>query len=523
MNDAAQRLGLRPGMPLADARAMYPAIRVAESDEAADRRLLDAVAEWCDRYTPLVGLDPPDGLVLDITGCAHLFCGEAALARDLLARLAAQRLAARIGVADTVGCAVAVARHGGACVVPPRQTREALAPLPAAALRIAPQTAAALAELGLKRIADIIDLPRAPLAARFGETLRRLDQALGRLDEPITPRLPVPSYVAEQRFPHPIGLERDALNTIGRLAARLGDAMERRQEGARLMQVALFRADNKVFRIEVGTGAPVRDAARIVRLFADRLAMIGEACDPGFGYDMVRLAALVAERSAPEQIGLGLAEDGGPPLSRGQAPTDDGGRTTEDRKADLLFRPLSSVVRHPVPASDDAEFSHLLDRLGARFGLRRVIRLVPQDTHIPEFAVAAMPWAADRGRMTPAFPPLSRGGASSAIGAYPSSDVCSLSPERPLRLFGRPEPVEAIAEIPDGPPARFRWRRVLHEVAAAEGPERIAMEWWRDAAGHALTRDYFRVESRDGLRVWLYREGLYGETSPRWFLHGLFG
>jgi protein ImuB len=546
INDAAQRLGLRPGMPLADARAMYPAVRVAESDEAADRRLLDAVAEWCDRYTPLIGLDPPDGLVLDVTGCAHLFGGEAALARDLLARLAAQRLAARAGVADTVGCAVAVARHGGACVVPPRQTREALAPLPAAALRIAPETAEALAELGLKRIADIIDLPRAPLAARFGETLiRRLDQALGRLDEPITPRLPVPSYVAEQRFPHPIGLERDVLATIGRLAARLGDAMERRQEGARLMQVALFRADNKVFRIEVGTGAPVRDAGCIVRLFADRLAMVGEACDPGFGYDVVRLAALVAERSAPEQIGLGLAEDGG--------------RTTEDGKADSLRRPLSSAVCRPqdgaAPESrsqtgfaepgagtapggfaapaDDAEFSHLLDRFGARFGLRRVIRLVPQDTHIPEFAVAAMPWAADRGRTTPAFPPLSPrfregGGAGSDRRrsnefAYPSSDVCPPSSERPVRLFGRPEPVEAIAEIPDGPPARFRWRRVLHEVAAAEGPERIAMEWWRDAAGHALTRDYFRVESRDGLRVWLYREGLYGETSPRWFLHGLFG
>ena len=305
MDDAAHRLGLRVGMPLADARAMYPALAVATSDEEADRRLLEGVADWCDRYTPLVGLDAPDGLMLDIAGCAHLFGGETAMGRDMLKRLAAQGLQARAAIADTPGAAFAVARFGGASVVPPGAMRQALAPLPVAALRLSPDTAESLAELGLKHIADLIDLPRAPLAARFGEGLvRRLDQALGREDEPITPRLPVPSYVAEQRFPDPIGLERDVLGVITRLAARLGTAMERRQDGARLLQVALFRTDNKVYRIEVGTGAPVRDAARIANLFADRLATVGDACDPGFGFDMVRLAAVVVERSEPMQPGL---------------------------------------------------------------------------------------------------------------------------------------------------------------------------------------------------------------------------
>jgi len=540
MNDAAQHLGLRPGMPLADARAMYPALAVVESDETADRRLLDAVADWCDRYTPLIGVSAPDGLVLDITGCAHLFGGEAALCRDMLARLTAQGLAARIAVADTVGGAFAVARFGATApsspsplvgegrgggsggygnevphfptptpdpspqggggqksreaiyecaVVTPGEMRRALAPLPVAALRLAPETVEALVELGLKRIADLIDLPRAPLAARFSEALvRRLDQALGREDEPITPRLPVPSYVAEQRFPDPIGLERDVLATIARLAAQLGTAMERRQDGARLLQVALFRADNKVYRIEVGTGAPVRDAARIVRLFVDRLAMIGDACDPGFGFDMVRLAAVVVERSEPVQSGLMQGGFGCP--------------------------------------DDEAEFSHLIDRLGARFGLRRVSRLVEQDTHIPEFAVAALP--ADRVKHpgTAGVPPaLSFIGTGGTPALQDSFSQDSLSPTRPVRLFGRPEPVEAVAEVPDGPPARFRWRRVLHEVAAVEGPERIAMAWWRDETGRTLTRDYFRVESRDGLRAWLYREGLYDRETPtpRWFLHGLFG
>jgi protein ImuB len=499
MDDAAQSLGLRLGMPLADARAMYPALAVAESDEEADRRLIDAVADWCDRYTPLVGFDAPDGLVLDIAGCAHLFGGEAAMCRDILTRLAEQGLHARAAIADTVGCAFAVARFGGASLgvslVPPGGMRHALAPLPMAALRLVPETVAALAELGLKRVADVVDLPRAPLAARFGEILiRRLDQALGREDEPISPRLPVPSYVAEQRFPDPISLERDVLGTIARLAAQLGVAMERRQHGARLLQVALFRADNKVYRIEVGTGAPVRDAARIARLFADRLAMIGDACDPGFGFDMVRLAALVTEHSEPVQ----LAQSG--------------------------FLPGGGLQDGFSCPDDDAALSHLIDRLGARFGLRRVTRLVEQDTHIPEFAVATLP--AHGGQRT------EDGGRTSQL-RHPSSVICppssdtqaSLSPTRPVRLFGQPEPVEAVAEVPDGPPARFRWRRVLHEVAAAEGPERIAMEWWRDADGQALTRDYFRVESREGLRVWLYREGLYGRDTPapRWFLHGLFG
>jgi protein ImuB len=539
MDDAAWSLGLQPGMPLADARAMYPALAVAENDEEADRRLIDAVADWCDRYTPLVGFHAPDGLVLDIAGCAHLFGGEAAMCRDILARLADQGLHARAAIADTVGCAFAVARFGGAnsfppCgeglgvgvgrggmalpqlpdppprpsptrgegeavarpqlnlaligafLVAPGGMRHALAPLPMAALRLAPEIVEALAELGLKRIADIIDLPRAPLAARFSEILvRRLDQALGRDDEPITPRLPVPCYVAEQSFPDPIGLERDVLATIARLAAQLDAAMERRQDGARLLQVALFRTDNKVYRIEVGTGAPVRDAARIVRLFADRLAMIGDACDPGFGFDMVRLAALVTERSEPVQ---------------------------------------SRLAPGALTSADDEEFSHLIDRLGARFGGRRVTRLVERDTHIPELAVAAVPasrrrMTEDRGRMHRLLHP-------SSVLRHPSSDTQdSLSPTRPVRLFGRPEPVEVVAEVPDGPPARFRWRRVLHEVATAEGPERIAMEWWRDTNGQALTRDYFRVESREGLRAWLYREGLYDRATPapRWFLHGLFG
>jgi protein ImuB len=486
VNDAAMRLGLKTGMALADAKAMYPTLTVAEAAPAADRRLLEAIADWCDRYTPLVGLDPPDGMMLDITGCTHLFGGEAALGHDIVRRLALQGLAARAAIADTVGCAWAVARFSAlpvagrekegdrACVIiPPGGAREALLPLRLMALRIAPEIAEGLGQAGLKRIADVIDRPRAPLAARFGQTfIRRIDQALGHEDEPITPRLPIPAYVVERRFADPILLEADVLRTIEQLAHELARLLERRQEGARRLQVALFRTDGKVYRIEAGTGAPLREPARIRSLFAERLAAAGDACDPGFGFDVIRLSAPRIERCDPTQTGL----------------------AAPDQAAELM---------------------HLVDRLGARFGPSRVSRLVPQDTHMPEFAVAALPAADDRHRRADDTCP------SPAVAA---SGQDSLAPTRPPRLFARPERIEAIAEVPDGPPARFRWRHVLHQVIHAEGPERIAMEWWHDQQGHALTRDYFRIESRDGMRVWIYREGLYERetTEPRWFLHGLF-
>jgi len=488
VNDAAAACGLRVGMPLADARAMYPKLNVADADESADFALLEAIAEWCDRYTPLVGLDPPDGLALDISGCAHLFGGETALAQDLLRRLERQGLQARIAIADTVGCAWGMARFSDETTILSGEERDAIAPLPLAALRLPTETIAALSQVGLKRVADVLDRPRAPLAARFGtEFVRRIDQALGREDEPITPRLPIPAAITEQRFAEPIALERDVLGTIEKLAAKLAALLERRGEGARLLQAALFRTDGRVFRIDVGTSEPLREAARIRHLFADRLGVIGDEVDPGFGYDMLRLAALVTERCEPAQTGLAQPDHG-------------------------------------------EELAHLIDRLGARFGLRRVTRFVEQDTHIPEFAVMAVAASASAPPPPPRHSLRSRGKGSTALAAERHQD--SNIPTRPIRLLARPEPVEAIAEVPDGPPVRFRWRHVLHEVTHVEGPERIAMEWWRDDAGHTLMRDYFRVESREGLRVWLFRawpkpqkdeEQEQDRQQPtRWFLHGVF-
>jgi protein ImuB len=497
---AAERLGLRPGLALAQARAMHPALAAVPEEQAADARLLDAIADWCQRYTPLVAADPPDGVLFDIGGCAHLFAGEEQLRDDLLARVTGFGFSARAAVAATIGAAWAAARFDAAAILPTGEERDALAPLPLAALRLADETIAALARVGLKCVGDILDLPRAPLTARFGaDLLRQLDRALGREREPLTPRLPVAPYVAEKSFHEPIAREEDVLASVERLAARLKTALAARGDGARRIELALFRTDGAVKRIAAGTSRPTRDVAAIRALFVERLAALGDELDPGFGFDLARLSVLVAEACPDEQIGLGGGED-------------------------------------------QPELDRLVDRLSARLGRRRVSRLVAQDSHIPELAAAALPAQAVAGAAEPGscecparalieWPRWPLASLASAARAELGWDalrrfrVDAGSGPRPLRLLAKPEPIEAIAVVPDGPPLRFRWRRALHEVIAAEGPERIEGAWWNEQGGPA--RDYFRVEDKAGLRFWLFRAGLYrdtarGRATPCWFLHGLY-
>jgi protein ImuB len=469
VDDAAERLGLAPGVALAQARAMHPILHAIEEDAEADATLLESIADWCLRYTPLVACDPPDGLLLDISGCAHLYGSEDALVADLSGRLEAAGLAYRIAIAGSIGAAWAAAHCGEPGRFACGEQRKLLSPLPLAALRLDAGTVAALARVGLKRIGDIVDLPRAPLTARFGaDVLRQLDRALGAEHEPLNPRLPVAPYVAEQRFAEPIAREQDVLAIVARLAGRLKLALERRGDGVRRLELTLFRTDGALRRIAAGCSRPLRDPAAIRALFTERLAALSDALDPGFGFDMARLSVVVAEPCPPEQIGIGGAED-------------------------------------------NAEFDHLVDRLSARLGARRVRRLIAQDSHIPEIAGASLP-----AQMT---------GTDDGWGDFRRYRAqAELSP-RPLRLLTRPEPIEAVAEVPDGPPLRFRWRRALHEVIAAEGPERIEGAWWSEHGGPA--RDYFRVEDKAGLRFWLFRAGLYrdlaqGAAAPTWFLHGTF-
>jgi protein ImuB len=463
LDDAAAALGLAPETTLAEARARYPLLEVAHEDAFADAKLLQAIAESCRRWTPLVACDAPNGIFLDITGCAHLFGGEAGLAADVRDRLTRQGFHVRVAVASTPGAASALARHGAERILPPGEERMALAKLSLAALRIGFATAAALSRVGLKQIGDIYDLPRAPLAARFGRhLLEQLDRALGLLEEPVSPRLEVPSYMAERPFAEPIALEESILRAVNCLARQISAMLERRGEGARRLELTLFRADGAVFAVAVGTSRASRDPPALAALFAERLDVLRDHLDPGFGYDLVRLSVLAAERTDPAQADLG-----GPDHAE--------------------------------------ELARTLDHIIARLGLSRIVRQEAYESHLPERGVLHVP-----------FHPAGNAATVWEI-AEPQAP-----PARPLRLLLQPQPVEeVIAVVPDGPPARFRWRCILHEVVRAEGPERIANEWWRS---DAPTRDYYRVEDKEGRRFWLFREGLFGPetTEPRWFMHGTF-
>ncbi len=461
---AARRLGLVPGLTLADARARIPGLVVAEMDRAADAALVEQIADFCDRYTPLVALDPPDGLILDITGCAHLFKGEANLRDDLVGRCARAGVEARTAIAGTPQTARALARFGATAIIPPGGEAKAVRPLPTAALGIDPDTAIALGRAGLKTIGDLEPRPWRPLAARFGEDLvAALRRTLGREDIRITPRRPLPACSAERGFAEPLLDAEAALGVLASLGGQVMQALERRGEGGRSFEACFFRTDGKLFRLAVETGRPMRDAKALMRLFTERLDALADPLDPGFGFDLIRLSVMAGEPFATAQAGLD-------------------GRAVEEE-----------------------EVAALVDRLGARFGVQAVQRFEPADTHIPERAVRTVAAAARTGA-NPAWP-------------APEADM---PPARPIHLFDPPQPIETLAEVPEGPPIRFRWRRVLREVARAEGPERIAPEWWRGSG--ELTRDYYRVEDVSGHRFWVYREGLYEREAetPRWFLHGIF-
>ncbi len=456
-------------MGIADARAMHPAIEIVEADPGADRRLLESLADWCDRFTPLVALDGADGLFLDISGCAHLFGGEDAMLSEILRRLRHQGFDARAALASTPGMAWAAARYGRGPDrnVAPGEEELALAPMPLAALRLEEKARVGLESVGLRHVGALIGAPRAPLARRFGSMLvTRLDQALGGAEEAISPRLPVAPLSVERQLAEPIGTTEDIERLVLVLARTLRQDLERRGEGARRLQLALFRVDGAVARITVGASRPLREPLTIAKLFHERLTALESGLDAGYGFDLVRLSVVAA---AP-------------------------------------YAALQTDLSGPASAEEE-EFSLLADRIRARLGDEAILVPALAESHLPERRARFVPFG---GESPSAVEP------SSAGEAKPTTHL------RPIRLLEKPEPVEASAEVPEGPPLSFRWRRALYRVARAEGPERIASEWWREDPP-APARDYFRVEDVDGRRYWLFREGLYGgEIAPRWFMHGMF-
>jgi protein ImuB len=492
LNDAATTVGLMVGMPLATARAMLPALELIDADPVADGKMLNAIADWCDRFTPLVALDGADGLFLDITGCAHLFGGEASMMTAVCDGLTRQGFIVSGAIAGTAVAARALTRHAHGRIVASGGEAAAVAPLSIATLGVDEKIVRGLNRAGLKSIGDVALRAPSEITARFGAAFTAtLTQALGLGDAPISPRKPAPDYVVERRFADPVATHDVIMLTLSSLAAVLTAAMERHGKGARLLEAGFFRTDGAVRTIVVEAGQPITRPDVVARLFTEKLDALADPLDPGFGFDLIRLSAL-------HTVGVAAIQHG-----------------------------------FDTSANEAEDVGHLVDRLVARIGRRRVIRYVAQDTHIPEHAALPIP-AQD-----------TAGGA----GAWPMP-IKNEPPSRPLRLFARPEAINVTADFPDGTPAQFRWRRNLHVIVRAEGPERIAMEWWRHRDeddveeddefaelhppqpdtdvqkrdGSVLTRDYFRAEDREGVRYWIFREGIFGREVEtfRWFLHGLF-
>jgi protein ImuB len=470
-NMAAEAIGLRVGDLLADARAKVERLQVHAVDPGADDAALKRLALWATRYTPVASpwseSEGADGFFLDVSGAAHLFGGEENLLADLDERLADFGLSARLAIADTAGAAWALSRFHPLPVIalPSGQETEALAPLPVEALRLSSDTCTTLRRLGFKRVGDLLDKPRAPFAARFEkELLMRLDQALGHAAEPRLSVVPPPIYHSIRYLPDPV-ITTDAVVAIAaRLMQDLTHALIRDGVGARALRLSLFRVDGEASVVAIGLSMPTYDVAHVARLIELKLERMAGAIDAGFGFETVGLAVMATE-----------------PMT--------------SRQNDLITS----------AESDRRErFAALIDSLTQRLGPQSVRQIKPIASHLPERAEApcAVSLEGDNTSLWPI-----------------SGETCP----RPIFLLPHAEPADVIALVPEGPPQRFRWRGVMHSVARAQGPERIASEWWRHRPP-SPTRDYYLVEDQDGRRFWLYREGLYGRETraARWFVHGLF-
>jgi len=453
--------GLRIGMPATKAQVLVPDLMIQDANLAADFEALDRLALWIlQRYAPIVASDPPDGIVIDATGADHLHGGEKAMLARLVERLAAWGVAARAAIADSWGAAHALARYSGytITIAPSGSGAAPLINLPLSALRLPCDLVAGLRMLGFERIADVLSQPRAPMTLRFGPQLwRRIDQALGHVAEPIDALRPADVIEVRRAFPEPIGAAETIARYVGKLVAKLCDLLEERGLGARRLDLICHRVDTRAQAVRVGTATPARDINRLTRLLTDKI----ETIDPGFGIEMMTLTATLAEPMPNKQV-------------------------------------ISSLIEETTP-----DVADLIDTLSNRIGERRLYRVAPVASDVPERSVA---------RISATAPETGE--------AWPNSWP------RPSRLLAHPEPIDTVALLPDHPPVSFTWRGIRRRLKRADGPERVFGEWWKRDCELAAVRDYFRVEDEAGERYWIYRAGDGEDTatgSHRWFLHGIFG
>ena len=349
VDQAAHALSLRPGQTIAHAQAMVPGLHVVDATPEEDEASLHELARWCIGYSPIVAVNPPDGIWIDIAGTSHLFGGEEQLVTDLVGRLRSQGIKADACVADAPGTAWAVVRYGKQVVVPSGRSIEAVEGLPIPALRLPQATVEALHRLGIERIGQLAAMPRAPIVRRVGkEVTLRLDQAFGHVVEPLNPLMPKDLPMRRVSFAEPIGRLEDLQSVVRQLADSLCRDLEQASLGIRRLDLVFERIDRCSIAFRVGTAKATREAKHLARLFDERLQM----ADPGFGIEAAMLVASKVE-----------------PLSERQ----------------IVTKELKENDADPV------DLSRLVDRLSARLGPQRVFRIVPVESRVPERTMKRVP------------------------------------------------------------------------------------------------------------------------------------
>ncbi len=463
IDQRARSLGLRSGMTLADARAHVPDLCAVEEQSSADMAFLVSLVDLVLAFTPSVALDLPDGLALDITGCAHLFQNEEGLAARLQRVLHVAGISAvKLAIAPTPDMARALARFSRSSPCFADDDR-LVRFLPVAALECEPEDITALRRAGLKTIADVADRPTVLFTARFTSAFsEKLALILGEEDRRIIPLRALPPCRAECNCAEPVASNDVIARIVAGLAADVSEELRARGEGGRTFVATFMRADGIIRHIGVETSQPTRNPTVIMRLYQDRLNALADPLDPGFGFDLIRFEVRRTEPYAEIQTILDAHE------------------------------------------ASDEKLAHLIDRLSTMFGRDRIRRLRSVDSHIPERAQAMVS--------------VQTAGAAKQWNHAPANGETRL---RPPLIFAHPHPIEVEADE-DERPLSVHWRRSIHNITYATGPERIADEWWRPRSAYG-TRDYYRIESEQGRRFWIFRADV---TTPakkqRWFLHGLF-
>lgn len=457
----AERLGLRLGMPVAKAQAIAPGLIVMDADRQGDADGLSKLALWAlQRVSPVVMADPPDGLVIDTTGADHLHGGEGAMLQAIVQRFTSSGIETRAAVADTWGAAHAAARFLGRAttIIPEDAAERLMRALPISALRLDPETVAGLRKLGFELVVELIDQPRAPLALRFGPEIgRRLDQALGKSAEPVDP-IREPEIVEVRRvFGEPIGAAETISRYIGKLVAALCRELEARGLGARQLDLLVHRVDAIRQAVRVGTAQPVRDVQRLTRLLTEKI----ETIDPGFGIEIMELAAIVAEPFHERQT-------------------------------------ISSLAEEP-----EADISDFIDVLANRVGQRRLYRFAPVASDVPERSVTRVaPLAPETGATWEGDWPR-----PPRLLARPEPiETMALLPDHPPAWFTW-RGVRRRVRRADGPErVRNEWWKHDAEMTTVRDYFRV-----EDETGER----YWIYRSGDGA---------HPETgSHLWYLHGIFG